>query len=436
MKQSLGLVLPVGPTHGDVCFNTASDTLYFCNVDGLWEAIGAKNIVPLSTVLICTANFTPWADAAGPISDFPGHVALQLSFGYDEAQFSVLSRSFFDILEMADDGTIYNMWAGLKFTATAEVMAFIRANCEESTITPASPKHNVYMRVYDIVSNEVPKLNKIYGINRFYSLLKGRKQYRNNKPSVDSFGTGWTHFATWFDELSNQLIGFEPGHVYAAGDESSIWMSMDDRCRYGLPDDGFGVNLTNAGGRKIWDWVSHTYIPVVIDGYLDSGQRAYCSLDLFDNKNSWNWSSNPYGWETMRTVDFAHSTVVFYGLERNGDPNHRAVFLKPVGIDAVAVNWFDTSKYDLFGHYARKGCTPVSRPITDLGQGSISNDLQWIEKPAWCVGAYDITSVAVGDLAVRFFLKDKITDAISPLTKARVQTTKRRHDAPIKWEVK
>jgi len=159
--------------------------------------------------------------------------------------------------------------------------------------------------------------------------------------------------------------------------------------------------------------------------------------------NTWSWTTGS-GSNLIKDImlDYA-STVALYALECATNPDYRAVFLKPYGIDRLGLNWFDTSVYDLYGLYTRKNTSPLPRLINLAGmQSASSNDFVWVDRPRWEPPASStrarLTKNMVGlqPYTTQFFLKDKITKKISRVSEARVVRAMRHKNAPFKYEVR
>jgi hypothetical protein len=300
---------------------------------------------------------------------------------------------------------------------------------------------------YDTIDDTLPHINKIWGINVFYSMLKGNSAYRTMFPCLNAAGIQWPTFPAWFDSLCNANIGFGPGHAYAPNDEKAVWLARNEKKMYGLPRDGFTSMLGSAGGRYAWDWGSSSFGPIpAVRGYRNvpsSGDPlVFCSLNV-NTHNTWNWVTGSGGNLIKDIAMDYYSTVAIYALEDASDSNYRAVFLKPYGVDRLGLNWYDTSVYDLYGLYTRKNTSPILRLINTAGmQESSSNDFMWLNRPRWEPPSSGtrarLTKSMVGlqPYTTQFFLKDKVTRKISRVSTARVVRAMRHKNAPFKYEVR
>jgi hypothetical protein len=444
MKQPFGSALPAAPTAGDVVFLDDS-TIHFCYTDGVWTQIsgassGGEDTFSYGAFGVAIANETMVSGR----TIFPQWVRYKASDIYNNT--ATYLRCTWDVLEVDDSGTIHNSWTEQTFASVAELYTFIATN-----FTPAGGgfiSNHAAVRVYDIIDKDIPKIDKIWGLNTFYSILKGRNAYRSTYPTMP--GTpGWSSFPAWFEDLCNQNMGFGAGHTYSANDERALWFSRNDQKRYGMPPPGYLCEITTNNNRWIWNQsITDFQALPSITTYRNTptvgqDQRIYCSLYL-SIMTAWDWFQAGGTTPLMQNLSSdGRSWIVLYSLEQSGNSDRRAIQVKPFGIDRVGLNWFDSSAYDLFALYTRKDFTPIQRQITSLGMSSAVKDLQWLEYNSWIPpewgstrSRYSLNSVGKQPLTTQFFLRDKTTDRVCPVSKARIVRAKRHRDAPYKYEVR
>lgn len=443
MKQPHGSVLPGAPTAGDSCF-LSDGTLHFCFVDGIWVEIsgggGGGTTMDYGSFCCCRAEES-WLG-----SGFPEYVSYHAADIYRNQ--STYIDCYWDVLEISEGGVVHQQWLRQKFASVADIYIFIRANFAGG-VNPDTPMHHAYLRVYDVVGSSVPKIDKIYGMNMFYSMLRGRKNYRKNKYCIEN-EPAWNDFRTWFNDLCTQGFGFGPGHIYSPNDEKALWLSRNDVKRYGLPVTGFASNITVTGGRSHWDWGSSSFSPLsVATTYNNTVSPAgisinYCGL-YTDMISTWEWIAENSVSSLLATFgSFNMSWLLLYHMQSINDPNHRAIMVKPLGIDRVGLNWFDDVAYDLCALYTRKDTTPVMRKLdVTSAMRSVARDLLWVEitkwRPVnWGYGKPRLSANMIGlqPYTTQFFLRDKTTGEVSPASKSRIVLSQRHRNAPFKFEVR
>ena len=445
MKQPYGIALPVAPTQGDVCFletGPSSGETHFCFADGVWTLIsgagGGTSRIEYGSACVLIGEQTNWNQASLPGAVRGTATDLQDNPGV------YFGTCKWDLFEIESGGTIVNTWSGLDFANAADLYTFIRANFTPG-VAPNTAANNACVRFYDVIDDAVPKVNKIWGINTFFSMLKGRRRYRDTTLGAIP-PCGWTSFAPWFTDLCNQGIGFGPGHTYALGDEGALWTSRNEPKTHGLPRAGFVSTVQVVSNRRIWDWGASDFSVMPGPGdYANNPSfgalKIYCSLYL-PTTTIWSWNSVLGNSLMQLLASGTYSTIALYALESTSNPNYRSLFLKPVGVDRLGLNWFDTSVYDLYALYTKKNSDPIIRPISLGSMSYPSRDLLWLDKPRWIPPhsgtAARLTShmVGKGNYTTQFFLRDKVSKKVSPVSKARVVLAQRHRDAPFKYEVR
>ena len=291
-------------------------------------------------------------------------------------------------------------------------------------------------------------------MNTFYSLLRGGHRYKSgNVLACDANYINWGEFGTWFDDLCNQNIGFGPGYHWTNGSnaERALWFPRKTKKLYGLPYTGFQSGSNASFGAKWeWDWGSSSF--TAITSVTNSMNRdstgsgfelvTWCGMY---SPNSWDWLTpgaiSSFG---GLYVEAAASTIALFRLENLADSNKVAIFVKPVGIDRLGLNWFDNNKYDLYGYYTQKDRTQHIKKVTTSFLGTSEerfNDVVWVEKSNWQDDAvkqrgYPGFNTKSNFMpATRFFLKDKTTGAISRLSESKVVLSLNHTNAPMKYEI-
>jgi len=478
MKQPYGNALPAAPTRGDSCFRD-DGTLHFCYTDGVWTQIsgGASAFTDLTDA---PASYV--GQAGNVVSVNPGETGLQFSpaGGTSRLEYGTavvvqgdstnciridfppevnrhaadmynhpgeyFGKCKFDVFEITGGtpASIVNSWLGQSFANIAALYAFILANFIPGS-GPGRVANWALIKWYDEIDDTYPQISKIWGINKFYSMLRGREHYRDSIYCLTPECIRWNRLALWFEDLCNQNVGFGPGHTYNPNDEKAIWVSRNEKKMYGLPRAGFTSFITSAGDRRIWDWGSSSFDPLPVPvAYVNTPSWGlplmYCHLDV--NTVSWRWdpvTNYLFMYNTSRTTS---STVVLYAMESSADPNHRSLFLKPLGIDRLGFNWFDRSIYDLYGLYTRKNTSPIIRQLAGIAQETASRDFVWVNRPGWDVVALGPQArlsknmVGLQPWTTQFFLRDKTTKKISRVSVARVVRSQRHYNAPFKYEVR
>ena len=248
------------------------------------------------------------------------------------------------------------------------------------------------LKVYDEVSYDIPVLQKMYGINTLYASLVGGKNIRSSSTKTGFYGGSmwldiFVDLATHYKDLG--LIGdyvtksdLESDNSNFSGDPDGIgtnkifWIGANKRNLYGIPKEDSMVNLSSsvpADYRKFWDTdaggVSIDQTSSDEGGYTLI-RPAYVVFDESDNT----WSIVDTH-STILSFQYAFDsddkpTVIVYLIKHFNDGSKFAFYVKPIGINTVYVDYFDTSKYRL----EAVGFAKNSQPLVKVCSGNIVQD--------------------------------------------------------------
>ena len=198
-------------------------------------------------------------------------------------------------------------------------------------------------------TDDIPKINKIYGMNKFFSILKGKGNYKQR------IG----HMGAVYDDLSYsnkaQFIAAVWSHFYpglvdtgnAASFASCTWIASNYHTMYGLMKSGNTIMFTqpDAKGRDNWNWGdssihNHTNETMTVDSSVLVGlyPSGSASFEVFDTVNDKVYNSN-------------NSYVRVYKMIGKDQFNDDIVslYIKPVGVDTFRLNYVpNADNLDLF----------------------------------------------------------------------------------------
>jgi len=365
--------------------------------------------------------------------------------------FSNYTQCFWRLYER-EVGTnlLVNYWEGLQFASIAALYTFIRNNCVESGTAPGTPANDIIATAYDIIDDTVQRVNRIYGLNTFLAILKGRRRYLSSNFDecvLDENLCSWGQLGNWIDDLNANAPGWlNPLSSWAPGsnEENIVWFSRNIKKLYGLPNiSTVFMNLTALTNRRVWDWGASAVVAAPLGGYQGTGPsgepKIYCSLDM--PTQTWTFFDTTLRDHYVQQFNGDKSIIVLYQLSSTADPNKRAVLAKPLGIDRVSIPWFDSSVYDLYALYNRKNQTHNIRgPLTSTFEDVIANK-KWVLKDQWMhPSKFDTKAsarmVGTQEYTTRFFLRHKSTGRISKPSSARIVCAQRHRDAMFKFEVR
>lgn len=198
-------------------------------------------------------------------------------------------------------------------------------------------------------TDDIGKINKIYGMNKFFSILKGKGNYKQR------IG----HMGNVYDDLSypkkDEFIQavwnyFYPDLVYGTEDSKSFapctWMASNYHTMYGLlkPGNTIMFSSPDGKGRKNWNWgdsSTHNHInetmtveSSVLVGLSSGGSSTFEIVDTVKDKK---YNDNK-------------SYVRVYKMTGiSGVDNITCLYIKPVGVDTFRLNYVpNAANLDLY----------------------------------------------------------------------------------------
>jgi len=316
-------------------------------------------------------------------------------------------------------------WDDLRFSSAAEVYAFVLDNAW--SISGWAYQYDFTAEVYDKIDANIPAIPTIYWYNMFYSMLKGRKNYKKTMSVLDDKSERWD-YDQWIQDTIRTVTPYTTyNRVWWDGGNQMIWVPANYRKLYWLLREDWYTNNSNTArsttnGSSIVDNASWP----IGDFFIDQNESYYCRIDM-------SWTSYDFI-NKSEVVQFTSerqykSYIVLY---RMFNWTNYSVFAKPVWIDLLSIPYFDSSKYDLYWYMdARNRRTQIKKinipymswPYTDACRIPLSS-----RTPL----KYNIQSIKWSweSMSMRFMLKDKVTGKISPLSKAKIVWSSKR-DRPV-----
>lgn len=322
-----------------------------------------------------------------------------------------------------------------RFGAFSGVLAWINTTIGGPPLP--SFDHVVTMEVFDVVDGTITPPAKVYGKNRAWAGLIGRASRGYWTPNVYSCRLG--HAVTsavpartaLLNDLWTAFYGVTMPGVWSADEFSCAWVSPQRRLRYECPR--FHPAFTLPGGTTMGDryqrdivlgvtsaappssvfmWDATAFQPIYY-ATLDAGGAFGDSFSITQSMS-----------KIARLVLQGHTVVVAYPMVNNTDPNKKAIYLKPIGIDQVFFDNFDASSYQLevVGWNARdKRPTVRVVPVSQFPE-------QRLTSPVSVGTMRDVLVPGPGNLqprgrlvrGARFQLRSLLTNLVSPLSDAQI----------------
>jgi hypothetical protein len=262
-------------------------------------------------------------------------------------------------------------------------------------------------------------INKIYGLNLFYSILKGKKKYKKKIKTLYSGGYQndnfdwngfinmvWSHF-TFDGFVSSENIN---------DSAKSIWFPQSHSNIYSLLNKINGkVTISGESERKCFSW----------------GDSSFCNMDGNINTMSVTDSvviglrqgtKDMVKFTRLRNMNYFddYSFVIVYRLDgknQNGD-NFTSLYVKPIGQDTFRLNYMknihDKDLYIIYYNGDHDHQPVVKRLDNVMRTNDMIGDISFmVRKSDWCVRPHISNSTNCNHTgfnkmkSFKFFIGDK-----------------------------
>jgi hypothetical protein len=322
--------------------------------------------------------------------------------------------------------------------------------------------HNVIFKPYDLMDPGLPTIDKLYGMNRLFAAFRGRRGYRAGDPHggnmADDFNKGGEimhamfehHFPTYGAYLTP--VDFRNGNA-----KKMIWLPRGGRNLYGLPKNNSIISLGAgaAGGRWMGcqNWEGPNNLNLTSNTVYD-----LTDMKILVWRNGTTATTGSYTIYNPRldkdrknlrqTVlkDEISTAIAFYkvtGRDQTEGDKDIAIYVKPLGVDSVYINYFDTDVYDVECVYSAKD-TQKARVVkvdpADIERASANIDQMGIPKKYWTDNSNPQytkykSSGYLRPPVVSFRLRNKVTNKISRLSRASIKAYITNGLTPVRWDV-
>jgi hypothetical protein len=314
-------------------------------------------------------------------------------------------------------------------------------------------------RTYDVIDNDLPVIDKLYGLNRLYGALKGSKGYKSGRPHCGNVRTDFTKggeimqamFAEYYPTLALQTTGTD---FLEGNGKYVMWLPNNSNAIYGMPQSTARIDIPNGmSGRYVfnenwegfnninWETTKYFYLndPRILTWYGDG--KTLGTVEIIDPSSDRNRRIIR---KTVISDSRATSVVFFLAANNENSPGDRnvAIYIKPLGIDTLYVNYVDFDLYDLecvyFKNNYQKSSFVTVNP-TDITRFDKRRDSMMLPKKYWTQHDDFYTSYAncqsVRPPDVYFRLRNKVTNKVSRLSRAKLTIEANKSVAPAKWKV-
>jgi len=212
---------------------------------------------------------------------------------------------------------------------------------------------NVDLRVYDIVDETIPTFSRMWGYNTMYMSMKGRRRY---KFGTDTFyyGKGYINLlAAMWNEAHSGLGGFTAADFNEMDKHRNLFWTTSNYSRlYSMPKSDnaesiIGPYSTSISGRHVYSAAGG--LEQVPNDWFSINKVYFAFEDSYESFNIKVGTAHSNTKKIRERVLNGHQGkgVAFYSLYSRTDSSKKAILVKPMGVNVIWLDWFDTSLYDL-----------------------------------------------------------------------------------------
>jgi hypothetical protein len=263
----------------------------------------------------------------------------------------ILYCNYFDI-NVYDELTTntVNRYLKLKFTTVDEFIDWINNNINNDGTYFL---YECQIRIYSIVVNDFPRLDKIQGTNAFYSALVGTSGYLRIGSLINSIGNYTdANYQIFIERAWLEVWGRTI--TYSNDYKGTIWVQpKKEKNLYLLPY--YGANIdSGVKPRKVYEIATGNVIDVTqrINFPINNSTIKYAVLQDADITNPI-FCDKKSVFQNLFSGSNSTSAIILYGIS---DGNNEAIYIKPyTGIDTFALSKYDESLYRLETFATREG---------------------------------------------------------------------------------
>jgi len=305
------------------------------------------------------------------------------------------------------------------------------------------------------VSGDIPKIQKMYGVNTLYTNLVGDRNAKSSSVKTATSGDSmWldifealTDYYTSTGELSKGVTRseLEADNLNYTGDgigsNKLFWVGANKRNLYGVPKTGSCLELSCVvppDYRKFWDIVSMSSVDQIArdEGAYELLSPCYIIYDGLSK--SWEVLS-PYlidDFDFMAKNSINTALVIVFLVKHFSDSNKFAFYIKPIGVNKVYMDYFSRSEYQLeavgFNNDRQFRVKPIT--VTEFIQ-DLHGERTGLTKSQWMIYDSDPKTDNVSNIVskyIKFRLRRISDDNIGNLSVGTIKMIPRTSGAFIK----
>lgn len=267
----------------------------------------------------------------------------------------------------------------LLFNTLQDLVDHINANVQHNS---TNINEHVLIKLYADITQD--GFGKVYGMNQFYSILKGRKSYKKAVAYVGANSTmmHWNGVNQFIIDLWQYAYGLNVSSQVNDA-KKATWFAQNYKNIYSLNKVGHHIDWPN--GQKKGRYVHDNLIPDFAP--LGSAPSFYVISDVFyAYATVINAQNVNYQFAANLTPDVFNSmesALVVYKVHDHSSTDIRALMIKPLGMDIFRLGWVDDPLNKTLYAIGYNGIMDVQPKVRKFSHGvsddssSISNDTSY-----------------------------------------------------------
>ncbi len=251
-------------------------------------------------------------------------------------------RCLWDIAEIDSGGNQVSSWIREQFADYTALIDFLNTTIAASTTNT----YNLSISAYVDEDASIAPFTKIYGINRFFSVLKGKENYKSSRFDSKTIGESnmWEHLPVFITGLYDEFLGVPAPPLSNA--LRTVWFPQSRRRIYDHHTQPITFQNGNSSVRRY---------------YLKTNATTYAGVNggtwLFSQKRYFALADNSTEWVSLGSVckdkDSTSGSVVCVSMYVSASDQEKVCFfVKPVGMDLFHLGFHPALQEEPCGVYA------------------------------------------------------------------------------------
>jgi hypothetical protein len=247
---------------------------------------------------------------------------------------NLTDNKFYDSMKFNNLGDMCT-WATSKYTT-------VGGNSQQTLI----------VKPYETIDRTIPVITKMYGMNRFYGALRGKRNHANAVHTADYSHSNMNVICA---DIFNYLLS--TSYTSSTIDKKAIWLSNAKYNLYANPrffNNEYYVDLSYGSiNRSVYNSNTSAWETAPTHLYQNSSEFCYVGIDRNLSTTFFGKTASDKNY-ILDDIMQGNSFVMCVAMQSYASHEYKAVAIKPLGIDNVLIDYPDFTKYDLEAVYFNK----------------------------------------------------------------------------------